>query len=290
MIVCQLYSSHTAAQSAPGKKRAKIGMSERKPDPEGDVAEGYEAEMREYENDARAEYEADMRADYEADMPSPDELAEMHHHHEESKREQALLDLIHEELEEFRVKPRLPTSEEVASLVTAVENAEVEEDIQSFLTENPHILVEAVGRWGHRTYVLPKPKLGADLVPDYLIARTNSMGVSWQGIELERTSVIAFTKKGLPSAPLTQAVQQVIDWREWLKHNIDYAQRPRSNSGRGLVGIDGDLEAVVVVGRRGDYPPRFNAFRRQTDNERRITIRSYDGLIEAAASRSEGSR
>lgn len=243
--------------------------------------------------DVEDDYEAEMRAEYKADMlatmPSPAEIAQWeadreryrisHHQYERAKREMA----------QYHVNWLDITLADVMTLSQALDKAQVEEDVQRFLTDNKQFLIQHLGG-GHGRYVLPKPKLGKDLVPDYLLAEMDSEGIHWHGVELESPSTPMFTAKGEPTARLTHAIQQVRDWREWLKHNIDQANRPDSEDGLGLVGIDGNLPATILVGRRKSYPPKFNAYRRQTTQDSNIAIHSYDWLIDQAQSRATSLR
>jgi hypothetical protein len=87
------------------------------------------------------------------------------------------------------------------------------------------------------------------------------------------------TAEGQPSAKLTHAIQQIIDWREWLTSNIGFARRSTNESGLGLIGIDGNLPATIFMGRRKNYPASFNAFRRQKEIREGISIHSYDSFL-----------
>ena len=235
------------------------------------------------EADMRAEYEAEMRSEYLADMPSPGEIAEMARSQEEWMRENELLERARRELAKFYVGFVPVRLDQVSALQVAIDKAKVEEDIQRFLTQNRELLSHTL-RPGHREYVLPKPQLGNALVPDFLLAGTHSMGIEWHGLELEPASFQMFTKRGQARSELTHAIQQVVEWREWLAQNIDHARRPESEGGLGLVGIDGSLSATILMGRREGYPENFNAFRRQTQTNSNIAIHSYDWLIDIITS------
>lgn len=243
---------------------------------ENDGAE-LEAEMR---AEMQAEYEAEMRAE----MPSRAEIAEWERSVEEHARIQEQRGRADAELPEFSVSWGRITLGDVNALEQAIQTAEREEDIQQFLTQNKQFLIQHLSG-GHGRYVLPKPQLGGTLVPDYLLVSEDSTGLHWQGVELESVAGNLFKSKGEPTAALTHAIHQVIDWREWLKNNIKYAQAPKAEGGGGLVGIDGELPATILMGRRRQYPPRFNAFRRHTEQKSRIAIHSYDWLVDEARGR-----
>jgi len=160
-----------------------------------------------------------------------------------------------------------------------LETAKVEEDMQRFLTENPLILAQHLGGANGR-YVIPKPKLGAQLVPDFLIAEMSSIGIEWHGVELESPLTNPCTVSGQASAHLTHAIQQILDWRTWLQSNLGYARNPKVDKGLGLIGITPDLPATILIGRRIDFPERFNDYRRQTKDRQNIEIHTYERLAE----------
>ena len=72
-----------------------------------------------------------------------------------------------------------------------------------------------------------------------------------------------FTGKGDPSAALTHALRQLSDWRTWLTFNRDYAARPRAASGLGLLGIEPELEGLVIMGRDADLNESVENLRRR---------------------------
>jgi len=186
------------------------------------------------------------------------------------------------ELEQYLVLWDKITTDDILALKQVLEEAKVEEDLQNFLTGNSIFLVQHIGG-GHGRYVLPKPRLGAELIPDFLIAEMSSIGIEWHGVELESPFAHIFTSSGKPSHHVTQAIQQVVEWRAWLESNVPYARSPKSEDGLGLVGITPDLSATIIIGRReGEFPPNFNAFRRQAKSKQNIEIHTYDWLVDQA--------
>ena len=88
---------------------------------------------------------------------------------------------------------------------------------------------------------------------------------------------------------MTSDTKQVVDWRAWLKNNSAYARTSKSEHGLGLVGIDMNLPATILVGRRGEkeFPLRFNEYRMQAKSDQNIEIHTYDWLVEQAENRVE---
>ncbi len=184
-----------------------------------------------------------------------------------------------EEMQKYFVICNSITSEEVNSLTTMLESNPDEATVHQFLKDNPKFLVRALvgGRFG---YLISKPRLGADFVPDFLIAEENSMGLQWFAVELESPRIKAHRGNGLDSHELTHAIGQIKDWRSWIMNNLDYARRSNEQKGLGLIGIDDKVTGLILIGRRTKYPERFNDFRRQKNVQERIKVQSYDWLVD----------
>lgn len=114
-----------------------------------------------------------------------------------------------------------------------------------FLTDNPFVLTCKINPAHHGQICIPKPKLGNQLEPDYLIAGLDSAGFWWYGVELENPNCRMFTKAGEESNELKHALRQIDDWRDWLRNNISYAQNTL-----GFMHIDAELPCYVIIGKR----------------------------------------
>ncbi|QGX40208.1 Shedu anti-phage system protein SduA domain-containing protein [Permianibacter aggregans] len=176
------------------------------------------------------------------------------------------------------------TPDDLAALAGALDDATREEDIQQFLQLNPHFLIQHLGG-GHGRWVLPKQKLGAEYVTDFLIAEKHSFGFDWQAVELESPLRPMFNKNGDPSQHLNHAIRQITDWRAWLKSNQSYASRPRTEGGLGLTDIDANLKGLILIGRRAAIDPETNARRRQLVQNLNIEIHSFDYLLQSLEGR-----
>ncbi len=189
-------------------------------------------------------------------------------------------DVMVEYLVEARVTPGLADK-----LAAAVESATCEEDVQAFIRDSPETLLCLVAAH-HRGWVIPKAKLGAEHVTDFLVAGRTSRGMEWLAVELESPKAKLFTLKGEESAQLQHAIGQIADWREWLAGNSAYAER-RPPNGLGFVGIRAALPGLVIMGRQTALPQsvvggeRQRARRFAISTERHIEVRTFDGLIDA---------
>ena len=175
------------------------------------------------------------------------------------------------------VLPTAVMQEEITAYEAALAAASNERAMQRFLQEHPQLLTQHLGA-SHGRWVIPQKRLGAEHVPDFLIAEIGSTGFVWYAVELKRPQAKLFTKKGDPSAALTHALRQISDWRDWLSYNRDYAMRPRDQSGVGLLEIDPELEGLIILGRDADIDPLTNASRRRLSRERKVRIETYDWL------------
>lgn len=181
-----------------------------------------------------------------------------------------------------RIRP-----EDVERLKSALDNAKREEDIQQFLQTHPQFLIQHLGG-GHGRWVIPKQKLGAEHVTDFLVAEKHSFGHEWQAIELESPLKQMFNKNGDPSQHLNHAIRQIQDWRAWLTTNQNYASRLKTESGLGLTNITSNVQGLILIGRRATLTQRSTELRRQMVSCLNIRIHTYDYLVEALQGRLRG--
>lgn len=176
---------------------------------------------------------------------------------------------------------------EVELLTSALDNAEREEDVQQLLQANPKYLIQHLGG-GHGRWVIPKQRLGAEHVTDFVIGEKHSFGYEWQAVELESPLKPMFNRNGDPSQYLNHAIRQIQDWRAWLLSNQSYAARPKDESGLGLSGINGNIRGLILIGRRSALPKATEERRRQMAHDLNIRIHTYDYLIDALKGRLKG--
>lgn len=126
-------------------------------------------------------------------------------------------------LEQYKLESSMPSPEAVRRLEDLLESGEAsEESFQRVITAHPALLgALVVGNWG--TYVIPKPRLGAEFIPDYLVLGINSNGPSWVLVEIERPTHNISLQTGQHSGETRHAISQIVDWREWLIDHVAYA-------------------------------------------------------------------
>jgi hypothetical protein len=173
-----------------------------------------------------------------------------------------------------------PTDELVDEFDSVLRSAKHEEPLQRFFTAHPEMLVQQLGagcRW-----VIPKPQLGGQYEPDFMVARLDSNGLRWVAVELESPTVEGlFTKtNGTPQEKLREGIQQIKDWKYWIESNLQTARNSPRDGGCGLVGVSPRIDGMVFIGRRSIF---------RTDDQRRrhdiawsdhIQVHSYDWLLE----------
>jgi hypothetical protein len=178
------------------------------------------------------------------------------------------------------------TPADVTALKRRLRTAKSEEQMQRFLERHPMVLIQHLGG-GHGRWVIPKKRLGAEFVPDFVIGDRDSGGYDWTLVELESPTAKMFTKSGLPSRSLNQALRQIMDWRAWLAANRDYATRSRDQQGLELIDISPSPPGLILIGRRSSLAAADRARRKQIERSNNVTIHSYDWLVEFAAGRAE---
>jgi hypothetical protein len=175
------------------------------------------------------------------------------------------------------------TQGDIADYTTVLEAAADERPLQEFLASRPGMLSQQLStgcRW-----VIALPRLGAEYVPDFVIARLNSGGLHWTLVELESPRAGLFTRQGRKTRQLDAGTRQVSDWRDWIAANRDYAQRPKTAGGLGLPEIDHSARGLVIIGRRSAVTDDDRRRLKSVTFNERVNVHSYDWLIEEAAER-----
>lgn len=165
-----------------------------------------------------------------------------------------------------------------------------EQDIQRHLCQHPYLLLGRC-RTGHGTYAFREKQLGCHYRIDWAVANGNSGGLSWELIELQSPLQSPFKRDGSLSSETRAGIQQILDWRNWLADNVDYARRSRADNGLSLHGIRYN-RGLVVVGRRSLYNAapgreRYDQNRHGCKEAHNIEIVSYESFIESLRFRFE---
>ena len=215
------------------------------------------------------------------DVPSKSEMAQWETERKHWEKSQLHHHLARTHLKDSEASYLIITKQDIDELVSIIENSDKEEDVQQFLQSHPTLLTRYLGG-GHGKYCIPKRSLGGMFIPDFLLADLCSIGLSWYAVELENPKARMFNKNGDPSYSLSHAMRQIRDWKDWLKNNLDEARRLRQDKGYSLIGIEPELECLILIGRRRDLDENLRDARRRMNREIHGEIHTYDWLIEQA--------
>jgi len=160
----------------------------------------------------------------------------------------------------------------VDELRQILDQAKDERPLQEFFTGHPYMLALAFPV--HCCWVFPKPRLGGGIyIPDFLLCDKDSLGYRWTLIELESPTIEATNKDGSVSADCHHAVQQILDYRRWLRDNALFEEK------QGFKGLNADCDGWVVIGRRDSSRTELEQQRLADFRKQKIEIASYDRLL-----------
>lgn len=140
-----------------------------------------------------------------------------------------------------------------------------EKHLHEFLLNNP-IALDSYG-----LQVMSEVRLGKqyriDLILQYSLVSRRIML-----IELERSDIPIFTKKGRQRSEVTHAIQQVEDWLRWWKENPSQVPQPLDSS----IPVDG----LVVIGRSEGMDEDTKRRLLHLNSHRKVKVITYDDLLE----------
>lgn len=165
-----------------------------------------------------------------------------------------------------------------ASLATGSEEA-----MQKLLTRYPYLLQYAFRTTGHHgTWAYPKRWIRTNqvtgtpgLIPDFIAAMQNSLGYSWQIIELKRPDIQFANMKG--DGLSTEGHKAIAQCGEYVTHFAEYIENVRTNVGEQRIRQPDGVTIVI-----GDSRHETDAQRRVRANFQalapNIAIATYDRL------------
>jgi len=182
------------------------------------------------------------------------------------------------DLQQFRTK-RAPHRDTIEELRAVIDAAKDEAPIQAFLTQHPELLTLLVR--GPTSYVRPQVRLGNQYIADFIIGDVDSNGPRWILIELETPrSTVALKTKDQFEQHTRDGIAQINQWRHWLRENLHYARKRRTDDGCGLPGVQPEADGIVIVGRRHLQNDKAAKLKIQQNEHDRIRIHTYDWLVE----------
>jgi hypothetical protein len=154
--------------------------------------------------------------------------------------------------------------------------AKIERDYHRFLAEHAGLFFFT----DYPGIVISKLKLASDFETDFVVGIDhNSVGFSYELIEIETPHISPINKRGDYASRLTHAVGQILDWQFWLENNWSFAQKyfPHQRSVT-------EFMYSIYIGRRSD-DTQYNARRDWFAKKLGITIRSFDALTDRLRAR-----
>lgn len=147
-------------------------------------------------------------------------------------------------------------------------NPEREQLLQTFLQDHPILLCPThVQMW-------PKLPLGATIT-DFVFRDATQ---EYLLVELERSTLPLFRQDGHPTAYLTHAQGQIVDWKRYLEDNLQTVQREL-----GLTGISTNPSGLLVIGRSSSLLLKHRRKLQAMMNESpKLRIMTYDDVYDNA--------
>lgn len=178
----------------------------------------------------------------------------------------------------------LPRLEQLNELDALLATEHLEEHFQKFLERNPQLLLLAVSLGHHGTYVMPQVRFGAQYVADFMIGAKCSMGCFWTGLEIESPRHPVVKSDAHFSAQTNHAIDQIRDWRRFVRENTAIAQMPRHQGGLGLVDIDPNFKIWVISGRDSDGRTARARRDQYLESGEKVHVQTWDGFRTRVAS------
>lgn len=151
---------------------------------------------------------------------------------------------------------------------------EKEEVYQSFISEYAGFFF---GNITECYFSISKLRLGADYITDFIYCiDEHSNGLTYNFVEIETPHYPPFTKKGNPSARLSNAIQQIMSWKSWIKNNRDEVRKLLPAIGH-RVYRNPNIRFIIIIGNRSNSK-KWIERRFDISEELKISIRSFDYL------------
>jgi hypothetical protein len=174
-------------------------------------------------------------------------------------------------MDQHLIKDRKVHRAVVDEFNTVLEDAEDEKPIQHFLAQHRELLTVLCPN-SPNIWIIDRPRLGSEYIPDFLICHRNSSGYQWILIEIESPLKKPLNKNGRPASKLTEALSQISDWRIWIRDNISYCREQL-----GLKGIDAEAKGIAIIGRRNQLDLKYAKQYREMSNGS-TEVMTYDRL------------
>jgi Domain of unknown function (DUF4263) len=114
-----------------------------------------------------------------------------------------------------------PTYGEVLDFAELIANEPSEEELQSFISSHPRLLMGIFGFSDDSILaVIAKPSIGGHFFADFGVLLFGQGGCTVALVELEPVNARIFTKRLSPASRYQQSIAQVQEWNDWIRRNI----------------------------------------------------------------------
>lgn len=128
-------------------------------------------------------------------------------------------------------------------------------------------------------FTISKLRLGADYITDFIYSiDEHSNGLLYHFVEIETPHNPPFTKNGNPSSRLTNAIQQIMNWKNWIRNNRNEMRKLLPASSH-RVFRNPNIKFSIIIGNR-ENSHKWIERRNDISEELNISIRSFNYLTD----------
>lgn len=156
-----------------------------------------------------------------------------------------------------------------------------EQDYHEFLRDTPFFFLAS-----DQSYlVVSKLRMGGDYETDFVVVEEGySDGTEYVLVEIESPHDRLFDSKGNPSSKFNSALQQIRDWKRFIKSNSDFTRKYLPSVPLAYRTNKIKIRYRIVIGRRNISQEDLEKRNQISENEN-VEIMSFDRLTERARRR-----
>lgn len=175
---------------------------------------------------------------------------------------------------------------EAKNFLDIINEAKKENDVQRYIKSNqkwfiPLSILKAYDFGHHFSCVVPEFQLGSQYRLDYLLVGKNSLGYQFVFVEFEDVNVdFRIKTANAETEKVRKGLNQIRDWKRWIDQNRAYFF-----ASEGIKEFANNVPSwgfryCLVVSRRDRMDEISNQLRGEMQSETRVTIMTYDRLVE----------
>jgi hypothetical protein len=154
------------------------------------------------------------------------------------------------------------------------DKSKIEKDYHKFIQDNPYFFFSSPEEGGY--LVISKLDLG-DYITDFVVVKEGySDGTIYELIEIQSPHTNLFTQKGFPTEGLNEALQQIRDWKRFLKSDKDFFRKNFPTTSTKMIS-ESKIKFSIIIGNETSNKEDLEK-RRQISEEEGVKIYSYDRM------------